>query len=195
MNYWYHIINSCPNVAYPLLEKNFITTGFSDIAIQYPKILTNSFNKLEIKNMILYSYQNRNEKTLFVKCKEGIKERPLPVSLTLFNFLYEFKIGDKVSVLNYPVMEHFVIFEILKNADIIANLPLKSFVDLDGKEVTLEDGLLRWDYTHFIDIGFFIEVKPLTVPIDGIFKRPGKTNGSLNRMSDQIEEFITKYKI
>ena len=195
MDYWYHTINCCPKVAYPLLENNYLTIGFSDISIQYPKILTNSFSKLIVNNMIIYSYQDRNDKTLFVETKNNFKERPLPVSRTLFNFIYEFKIGDKILVLNYPVKDHFTIFEILTRTDLISNLPLKHFVDLDGKEVTLEDGLLRWNYVNFIDIGFFIEVKPVTSPIDGIFKRLGKSNGSLNRMAEQIEEFISDYKI
>ena len=195
MNYWHHIINSCPDVAYPLLEKNYITTGFSDIALQYPKILTESFSKLDIKRLVLYSYQNRNEDTLFVEVKGGFKQRTLPVSGTLFNFIYEFNIGDRILVSNYPIKEHFVVFEALAKADLIGNLPLKNFVDLNGRKISLEDGLLRWDYINFIDIGFFIKVEPLTVPIDGIFKRPAATNRSLNDMGDQIEEFIVKYKI
>ena len=197
MDYWYHIINSCPSVAYSLLERNYITTGFSDIAIQYPKIVNESFSKMDIKRLVLYSYQNRNDETLFVeiKGKNSFKQRTLPVSGTLFNFIYEFKIGDRILVSNYPVKDHFVVFETLTNADLIGNLPIKKFVDLDGKEVSLEDGLLRWDYINFIDIGFFIKVKPLTVPIDGVFKRPAATNRSLNDMGDQIEEFITDYKI
>ena len=77
----------------------------------------------------------------------------------------------------------------------IGNLPIKHLVDTNGNGVILEDNLLRRDYREFIDLGFFIKVKTLTNPIDGMLKGLLAASGSLNRIGDQIEEFIKKYSI
>ena len=195
MNYWHHRINYCKEVALALLEKGFLTIGYSDIAIQYPKIVIDSPSKFDLKSMILYSYQNRYDRNLFIEEKGEFKEKSLPVHWVLFNFLYEFKAGDRVVILHYPTKEHFTIFEIVEKADIIGNLPIKNFTDLSEKEVCLEDGLLRWNYVKFIDLGFFIKVKPITRPIEGTIRGFISTNSSLNNIGVQLEKIITENKL
>ena len=197
MNYWHHRINYCRDVAIALLEKNLLAIGFSDIAIQYPKIIIDPPSKIELKSMILYSYQNRYDKTLFVEDKKNDKfiEKSLPQHWVLSNFLYEFKVGDRIVMLNYPTKEQFIIYEIVEQANAIGNLPIKKFIALDGQEVMLQDGLLRWDYIKFIDLGFFIKVKPLTCPIEGTIRGFKSTNSSLNHIGVQLEKIVEENKL
>ena len=195
VDYWYHRIKHCSEVSYPLFEMGYLTAGLSEIALQYPKIVTGAFDKNDIKNMFEYTYKDRHNKKFFEKVKDGFKERALPASWSFFSFICEFKAGDKVIVPDYPVKSHFIICEVLEKADLIGNLPIKHLVDTNGNGVILEDNLLRRDYREFIDLGFFIKVKTLTNPIDGMLKGLLAASGSLNRIGDQIEEFIKKYSI
>ena len=192
MDYWYHRIKHCNEVAAPLLDMGYLTAGLSDIAIQYPKIVTETFDKNEIRNMIEYSYKKRHNKKILENHRGKLKEVIIPASWAFFSFICEFKVGDKVIVINYPNKEYFVICEVLEKADVISNLPIKQFADVNGDDIKMEDGLLRRDYKTFIDIGFFIKVKRLTTPIEGIFNGLKAASGSLNKIGDQIEEFIKR---
>ena len=192
MDYWYHRIKHCNEVAAPLRDMGYLTAGLSDIAIQYPKIVTETFDKNEIRNMIEYSYKKRHNKKILENHRGKLKEVIIPASWAFFSFICEFKVGDKVIVINYPNKEYFVIFEVLEKADIISNLPINQFADLNGNDIKMEDGLLRRDYKTFIDIGFFIKVKKLTTPIEGTFNGLKAVSGSLNKIGDQIEEFIKR---
>ena len=192
MDYWYHRIKHCSEVSYPLFEMGYLTAGLSEIALQYPKIVTGAFDKNDIKKMFEYTYKDRHNKKLFEKVKGVFKERAVPASWSFFSFICEFKAGDKVIVPDYPVKSHFVICEVLEKADLIGNLPIKHLVDTKGNDITFEDGLLRRNYIEFIDLGFFIKVKILTKPIDGTLKGVLAVSGSLNKISEQIEEFIQK---
>ena len=193
MDYWYHRIRHCSEVSYPLLNIGYLTVGLSEIALQYPKIVTGTFDKKDIKKMFEYTYKERHNKKLFEKVKGVFKERALPASWSFFSFVSEFKVGDKVIIPDYPVKSHFVICEVLEKADLISNLPIRHLVDTNGNDITLEDDLLRRDYTEYIDLGFFIKVKILTKPIDGVLKGLLAPSGSLNKIGEQIEEFIQKY--
>ena len=195
MDYWYHRIKHCSEVSYPLFDMGYLTTGLSEIALQYPKIVTGAFDKNDIKKIFEYTYKKRHNKILFENVKGVFKERSLPASWSFFSFVCEFKVGDKVMVPDYPVKSHFVICEVLEKADLIGNLPIKQLVDTNGNNITLEDALLRRDYKEFIDLGFFIKVKILTKPIDGVLKGLLAPSGSLNKIGDQIEEFIKKNSI
>ena len=111
MDYWYHRIKHCSEVSYPLFEMGYLTAGLSEIALQYPKVVTGAFDKNDIKKMFEYTYKERHSKKLFEKVKTGFKERAVPASWSFFSFICEFKVGDKVIVPDYPVKSHFVICE------------------------------------------------------------------------------------
>ena len=195
MDYWYHRISHCSEVSYPLFDMDYLTFGLSEMALQYPKIVTENFSKTELRLMLEYTYRDRHTKKLFEKCNGVLKARTVPPISSFFNFIYEFKVGDKVMVPSYPENEYFVICEILEKVDLIKNLPIKNFADTKGNEITLEDDLLRRNYREFIDLGFFVKVKKLTKPIDGVLKGLLAKSGSLNKVGDQIEEFIQKNPI
>ena len=176
-----------------MFDMGYLTIGLSDIALQYPKIVTGAFDKAEVKNLVEYSYKYRYNSRLYENYRGKFKERTIPASHSFFNFVCDFKIGDKVAI----ILDNskFVICEVLEKADLISNLPIKQFVDAKGAEITLEDGLLRRDYKNFIDLGFFVKVKKLTKPIEGILKGCLMVSGSLNKIGDQIEEFVKAYPI
>ena len=178
-----------------MFDMGYLTIGLSDIALQYPKIVASVFDKSEIRSFIEYSYRERFNPKLLVEYNGNIKERILPASWSFFNFLYDFKVGDRVIVIPYPNKGHFIICKVLERADVIKNLPINQLIDANGINVKLEDGLLRRNYKEFIDLGFFVKVKKLTRPIDGVLKGTSAINGSLNRIANQIEEFIKKYSV
>lgn len=195
MDYWYHRISHCSEVAYPLFDMDYLTFGLSEMALQYPKIVTENFSKTELRLMLEYTYRDRHTKKLFEKDRGTFRIRTVPAIWSFFSFIYEFKVGDKVMVPAYPERDYFVICEILEKADLIKKLPIKNFTDKNGNEITLEDDLLRRNYREFIDLGFFVKVKKLTQPIDGVLRGLLSKSGSLNKVGDQLEEFIQKNPI
>jgi hypothetical protein len=141
MNYWLHRISHCANISYPLLDKGFLTIGFSDF------INTNIINDVLEENF-------QNVEKLFQE-KWG-NSRPR-IRYNLYNF-FNMKKGDIVIV---PKSYCFDVCEIIDDKpSFIEEAYSDDLKDWTQNPILMKDGYLFLNDKQ-IDLGFSRRIKIL----------------------------------
>ena len=136
MRYWLHRISHHQEASRPLLEKGFLTIGFSD------------FSKL-------HDFLSKEESDFNA---EFLNQWGPPVRrsrLNLWRFLHEMKKDDFVLVPGYGTFSLYVIED---DPEPIGNLPISDLNTWTGESIENREGLLYSKHKP-IDLGFFIRVK------------------------------------
>ena len=141
---WLHRISHCFNVSSILLEKGILTIEFSDF-LKDEKF----FKKLEDKNFFIDEKWNFFESENIKIWGDLYRNR-----YSLWRFLLEFSIGDIVLV---PLPGKFSIYKIVSPPKLIKDLP----IDQINNEMCISNNFLMYNQEK-IDLGYFIEVRPLT---------------------------------
>lgn len=150
MNYWLHRISQHSELAYPLLERGYISIGFSCLSNE-------EFLEEVLKGDKSWSYFDK-------KCLEasGVRKR---TRYSLWRFIAEFKIGDIVLV---PSWGNFSLYEIVERAVLPSSIDIKGLKDTDNHEIYIKNGLFYREGQHGeekVDIGFLVRVKPIITNI------------------------------
>lgn len=132
--YWLHRISHCQETSRPLLEKGFLTIGFSD------------FSNSEFLN---YGWNDFNE-----KFQEEWDYLPRSRHF-LWRFLHEMSEDDFVLV---PGEGTYSVYEIKGVAEPIGRIPVSDLRTWTGDTVEEREGLL-YTQDKLIDLGFFRRVK------------------------------------
>lgn len=183
MNYWLHRISYFANVSYPLLDKGFLTIGFSDF------INTNIINDVLEENF-------QNVEKLFQE-KWG-NSRPR-IRYNLYNF-FNMKKGDIVIV---PKSYCFDVCEIIDDKpSFIEEAYSDDLKDWTQNPILMKDGYLFLNDKQ-IDLGFSRRIKILHKEIsrykfaDATLTSRLKirqTSANINVLKDNIEESIKNFK-
>lgn len=145
MKYWLHRIGHLQNVSYPLLEKSYLSIGFSDFCKDdffYHVAENQDWNYMENNFNECWGYMPRNR-------------------YTLWRFLAEMGKGDYVVV---PSWGTFSVYKISDNLPIMAtdeNIELPE-TDWNGNKILRDNktGLLKLDNEkEYLDIGYLRKVR------------------------------------
>lgn len=150
MNTWLHRISHHGEIAHPLLERGYLTIGFSD------------FSTLE--------FLSRNPHFISRTCQEvgyfdSTYEREWGhdawrTRRNLWYFLAEMKAGDQVVVPGFPSQSLFSVFEISDDMAIpIGKVDANGLKTWTGVIVTLKDGQLNSNEKEVMDLGFARKVR------------------------------------
>ncbi len=171
MHYWLHRISHHAEVAYPLLDNNILTIGFSAFATQ-------AF----IDDMVKPAHWSEKWPVLESYFDKIWEYRPR-TRHNLWRFTEGFKQGDRVIVPTWGGT--FSVYELVSEQPRpISSLSVETLTDWHGNPLTLYEGGLyvvpkkqkeakqekpaetkqEEDYT-FIDLGFYWKVKPIAVEI------------------------------
>lgn len=150
MKVWLHRISHWYSISSPLLEQGYLTIGFADYIEKFNKYsdLKMAEENFEVDMLDIYKKKSRQR-------------------LNLHKFLYEFKKGDRVLV---PLWGEFSVYEIIESARPMTELPKEIPIKANINTFFDNDGLLSIKATNEeIDLGFFIQVKPIltNIPRDG----------------------------
>jgi len=193
MNYWLHRNLHHAEVAHPLLEKGYLSIGWSDFGIM-PDFIEKSCKE---NGGIYFDESFQNEWGFIPRNRYN-----------LWRFIIEMRKGDWVLV---PDWGTFSIFEIeddnpLSIPDIINLFEIK---DWSGNSITIgENGCLynegiKDENNTLVDLGFFRKVKPIVTNIsrydyaDAALTSRMKirqTNANITDLKDNIERALTAYK-
>lgn len=192
MNYWLHRISHFAEVAHPLLEKGYLSIGWSDFS-------TSEFVEESCKE---------NGWNYFDKTIKKAYDNFLPRSrYTLWRFIVEMKKGDWVVV---PSWGTFSIYEI-EDDRTLSTADLSNLVKIqDWSGNSIEIGKSNYLYnigikddkgeTPIVDLGFFKKVKPIKIGIsryeyaDASLTSRMKirqTNTNINDLKESIEKAFT----
>lgn len=150
-NIWLHRISHCAEVSYPLLQKGYLSIGFSDF-IKDEKFAYHIFQ------------QDISEEEKWGKFEEeniriwGEKYR---TRYNLWRFLAKFDVEDLVVVPSWGI---FSIYRIKDKVKSVGELDFTSFEDWNHKNITLQKGLLFRD-DKVVDLGFIIKVEAIATDI------------------------------
>ena len=185
--YWLHRISYLSNVSYPLLERNYLSIGFSDFS-------NNDFLEKAIKGD--WNYFDEQFEKLW---KRKPKNRH-----TLWRFLTGMKSGDIVLVPNW---REFSLYEIEEFAPIIpAEFQIEDgFCDWNGRKISKnENGMFLIEgENNPLDIGFIRKVKPIELKIprydyaDSALTSRMKirpTNADISDLRPSIEKSLSNWK-
>lgn len=188
-NYWLHRIKGGDNAlpfSYPLLfNHNWLSIGWSDLS-------EDSFVE-----------QVRAKGLKVIEDALRYKDGHLPRNrLFLYRFLCEMKKGDYVIV---PTQGEFSIYEILDDIVLTNESIDKSiYIDWDGNKAKFDkDGYMKNSQNHYIDLGFYRLVKPITLHIsrsdfaDSDLQRRMKiqqTNADINDLKDSVEQAKLRFE-
>jgi restriction endonuclease Mrr len=183
MNYWLHRISHKAELAYPLLDKGFLTIGFSD------------FTSTEFVDRVLdndMSYFNKQFKEIYKKIPRGRHN--------LWRFL-KFKKGDIIIV---PSSKTFSVCEIIDERPLLISEAYSDDLKTwSNKKVSTDGNYLISDNGNRYDLGFARKVKVLYKKVSRSKFADAKltsrmkirqTNGSLNDLKENIENSIVNYK-
>lgn len=149
MNYWLHRISHHAELAYPLLEKGFISIGYSDFS--EPQFIEKcSGNWDEFENYFDKTWGNRPR-----------------TRYNLWRFISEMEKGDYILV---PGSGVFSIYEIIDDEIITSvELDVKNLKDWWDNSIVKDDNnylyRIKPDNENHIDLGFFRRVKPIATNI------------------------------
>ncbi|BDC93376.1 restriction endonuclease [Treponema bryantii] len=189
MNYWLHRIGHLQNVSYPLLEKGYLSIGFSDFC--YEDFYTNVAEKQDWD----YMENDFNEVWGFIP-----RQR-----YNLWRFLAEMSKGDYVIV---PSWGTFSVFELCENQPLMIsdkNIELPN-EDWNGKKILKNEttGLLKLESENEdLDLGFVWKVKVVCKDIsrsdyaDAALTSRMKirsTNANITDLEDSITKAIISFK-
>jgi hypothetical protein len=187
---WLHRISHEMEVSYPLLEKGFVTIGFS-------AILNDKTFAVDMMNKELTQKDRWGKFEDAYKTTWGGELRRS--RFNLWRFITQFKAGDYILIPSWGV---FSIFKIVGEAEPISNLSIGIFKDKNKKEITLKDGLLQQDNQE-IDLGFFVKVEAVAIDIpredyakSGLTSRMKmrQTNADISDLIHDIEDVINAFK-
>jgi len=189
MNYWLHRIAHLQNVSHPLLEKGYLSIGFSDFC-------NDEFFKQIAKNENWdYLDNSFNERWGYLS-----KTR-----YNLWRFLVEMKRGDLVIV---PKWETFSVYEICDDMPIMVtdkNIDLPT-TDWNGNNIQrdTESYLLKLENEiDYLDLGFLRKIKILyaDIPRNGFADsaltsrmKIRNTNACISELSDSVQKAIQHFK-
>jgi len=178
MNYWLHRVSHHEEVAYPLLEKGYLSIGWSDFST--PDFIKKS--------------REENGGTYFDETFQKEWGLPLPRNrYNLWRFIVEMEKGDWVVV---PSWGTFSIFEIEDDSVLSISELCNRFKINDWSGNPIEN-------TTQVDLGFFRKVKPIATDVsryeylDAALTARMKirqTNADITDLKDSIEEALTAYK-
>lgn len=189
MKYWLHRIAHLQNVSYPLLDKGYLSIGFSDFC-------TEEFFDMVAENQD-WNYLEKD----FNECWGSLPRN----RYNLWRFLAEMNKGDWVIV---PSWGTFSIYELCDNLPIMATdnkieLPEKDWNDnkiIHDKET----GMLKLESDKdYLDIGFLRKVKPICKDIsrtdyaDSPLTSRMKirnTNADISDLEESIKNAFSAYK-
>jgi predicted Mrr-cat superfamily restriction endonuclease len=149
MTTWLHRISHCGETSHPLLERGYLTIGFSD------------FSRLEfvLKKPEFISKSRQDGSYFDNTYREEWGGGLWRSRWGLWYFLAEMKTGDQVVVPGFPSQGSFSIFEIMDdNALAIGSVETAGLKTWIGEIVTLKDGLLSCN-EKVIDLGFARKVR------------------------------------
>lgn len=184
MNYWLHRISHLAELSYPLLNKGFLTIGFSDFT-------ENEF----IEKTLLNDWGYINEK---FKNMWGVIPR---TRHGLYNFLH-FKKGDIVIV---PSWGTFFVCEIIDEKPLlIGDTFSEDLKTWDNKKVIKINNFLAREDNNIFDLGFARKVNILFRDVsrekfaDARLTSRMKirqTNAQINDLKESIENSISNFKL
>lgn len=182
MNYWLHRISHIAELSYPLLDKGFLTIGFSD------------FTKKEFVDKVLeddWSYFNGQFQEMWGKVPR--------TRHNLWRFL-KFNKGDIVIV---PSWGTFFVCEIIDEKPLLINETYSDDLKTWGdKKVTTDGSYLISENGKAYDLGFARKVKIHHKNISRAKFADAKltsrmkirqTNGSINDLKKSVEKSIANY--
>ncbi|WP_373598213.1 restriction endonuclease [Paraclostridium bifermentans] len=181
MKVWLHRISHCGNIAYDLLENNYLSIGFSDFS-----------NKDFLEKTIAGDIEFFNNQ-IIEKWNDLKRSRH-----SLWRFINEFKEWDLVLV---PLWGAFSIYKLEGSPNIINKDLLDNKFIEKGFKIN-EDGKLYENNTP-IDIGFVWKVTPIAtnIPRKDIFERAlisrmkiRNTNADITDLKDIIENKINQWE-
>lgn len=197
MRYWLHRISirNCINVTYLLLEKGYLSIGFSDFCDNELKFLSEFYSK---NNDDAWKFL---EDTMQREWGGIYRNR-----YYLWRFLREMKKGDWVLV---PSSGTFSVYEVLDDKAIAANDPFFSFPDTDwnGERIIRDPEYnmpqLEGSKDRYMDIGFLKRCRPLYLDIsrseyaDATLTSRMKvlfTNADISELEENILTAISHFK-
>ena len=141
MNVWLHRISHHAELSYPLLERGYLSIGFSGFSNEeFIRRTQESWD----------SFENAFE--------EVWKGRPR-TRYNLWRFVAEMEEGDWVVV---PSWREFSVYEITGEAALPGKVDVNELKTWNGEEVTIENGLFAVNGSE-VDLGFVRAVKPIKV--------------------------------
>ena len=189
-NYWLHRISHKMEVSYPLLDKGYLSIGFSDF--------------LKNEDFLEYMISDKSDKwEKFEKENIAIWGEKYRTRYNLWRFLCEFSIGDYVLV---PSWGTFSVYEIKGQPQSVGDVISDGFTDWNGNKVFSGGTGNRYivdENGDVIDIGFIIPVAKLEKNIsrsdyakNDLQSRMKiwQTNANINDLSNQVEEAIERFR-
>lgn len=144
MNIWLHRISHHAELSYPLLERGYLSIGFSDFS----------------NEDFIEKTQNRGWDYFEQSITETWGIHPPPrTRYNLWRFVAEMEIGDWVLVPSWGV---FSIYEIIGDVEPVGNAAIDDLKTWNGETVSRENGLLVVKETA-ADLGLVRKVKPIDV--------------------------------
>ena len=190
-NYWLHRISHCMEVSYPLLEKGFLSIGFSDF-LRNEDFLAKMLN------------DSANRKELFEQENIGIWGKLYRTRTNLWRFLCGFKTGDYVVV---PSWGNFSVWKIIGTPTFAGYAVSKETLrDWNGKPVQSGGEGNRYlvdDKGGIIDLGFVVPVELIAkdIPRSDYAKNDllsrmkiRQTNADISDLKDSINEAVDRFK-
>lgn len=180
MNTWLHRISHHAEAAHPLLDKGFLTIGFSDFQTQ------EFLEKCRARDWSYFDAAFARE----------WPDHPKPRTRhTLARFISSMAVGDQVLV---PSWGTFSVFRITSDARLISALPVTDVKAWGDRTLTVKkDGLYIQDTA--LDLGFFREVEPIESNIsrykfaDGPLTARMKyqmTNADITDLSESVRQSV-----
>lgn len=188
MNYWIHRISHCMEISYPLIDKGYLSIGFSDFAHE-------EFIDAVSKPAQDWGYF---EKAFIDEWGIAPKSR-----YSLWKFIAEMDKGDWVVV---PSWGNFSVYEITNAETLLpSSINISEISDWHGNTVIIDKkGLLSIKKSKEIfDIGFLREVKIIAKDIprnefaDSPFTSRMKirqTNANINDLEDSVKNALNAFK-
>jgi hypothetical protein len=150
MNYWLHRISHHAEIAYPLLDKGYLSIGFSDFATQ-------EF----IDKVLIGATWEERWAVLEKEVDNAWGHRPR-TRHNMWRFIEGFKKGDRVVV---PSWGTFSVFELIsEKPEPIGNVKIENIKDWNNNDLKIKNGLINRNEED-IDLGFFWIVKPIAQQI------------------------------
>lgn len=189
-NYWLHRISYQPEVSYPLLQNfGFLSIGFSEMLDE-----DNLINLLQDKRINIEEKYKAIEN--FMSCKWG---RVSKSRFSLYNFLFEFNIGDIVII---PSGKEFFVYKIVSKWQPV-------YEALDGKLSSNDKFVLKDKHIYqnnvMVDLGFLIKVEKViqeAIPRNGycdndLLKKLKSfpVNVSLNNVQKNVDEALERFRV
>lgn len=186
MQYWLHRISYHAQISHPLLERGYLSIGFSDFSVQefIDDILkSNGWNRFENYVNEIWGHRPRTR-------------------TSLWRFVAEMKKGDWVLV---PGWGTFSVYEIVGNKpETIGSADVENLRDWHGHKLHINDkGLLTTDNDGVADLGFIWKVKSVEINIpryeyaDAALTSRMKirnTNANINDLGESIVRAVNFFK-